>query len=418
MNRIEKLISEICPEGVPFVALGSIAQVANRGVDKVAKADEGEVFLLNFMDVYKNREITPNHLHAKTTANSNQIRDCDLRVGDIIITPTSETRDDLAHAAVVAMPLPKTVYSYHVMRIRILNQDLVDSKFLAYQFRSRHLQTQILSASNGITRFGLTKPKWESLLIQIPPLEIQKEIVRILDAFTELEAELEAEQEARKIQYEFYHKKLVGFGKSDEEVNWSTVQDVCADKFWLMPATPKFEINGEIPYVTSKNLSDGSIDFNSKKMISHESYRKISKNRTIAPGDILIGMIGTIGEVGYVQPKDLPFYGQNMYLLRLNPLVVDTNYFLQFINSAEVRHHFTSVKHNSSQGYLKAEHIENLRIPLPPLSEQKAIAKVLDTFKELTANLTYGLPAEISSRRKQYEYYLNRLLTFKELQTS
>ena len=150
-------------------------------------------------------------------------------------------------------------------------------------------------------------------------------------------------------------------------------------------------------------------------MISQESFKKISKNRKIQDDDVLIGMIGTIGEVARVKSDDLPFYGQNMYLLRLNQEVIDVNYFLQILNSNITRAYFAGIKHNSSQGYLKAEHVEELKIPVPSLVEQRRIAKILDNLKSLTNDISKGLPAEIKARRQQYEYYRSKLLTFKEL---
>jgi type I restriction enzyme S subunit len=107
-----------------------------------------------------------------------------------------------------------------------------------------------------------------------------------------------------------------------------------------------------------------------------------------------------------------------MYLLRLNLEIIDINYFLQILNSSKTRDYFSSVKHNSSQGYLKAEHVEELIIPVPPLEEQRRIASILDSLKSMTIDITIGLPAEIAARRTQYEYYRNKLLTFKELEVA
>jgi type I restriction enzyme S subunit len=254
--------------------------------------------------------------------------------------------------------------------------------------------------------------------IPIPPIEVQREIVSILDIFTGLEAELEAELEARRKQYEHYQFKLMWSDDSINSTEIKNVKDVCIERFWLMPATPKYIENGEIPYVTSKNLRNGEIDFTASKFISRDSFDEISKNRSIEVNDILIGMIGTIGEIGRVKESDPEFYGQNMYLLRLNQDQVNIDYFLQFINSDMVRSHFSSVKHNSSQGYLKAEHVEDLKIPMPPLAEQGRIAKILDEFKAISYDLTAGLPGEIAARRKQYEYYRDKLLTFKEFEVA
>lgn len=129
-------------------------------------------------------------------------------------------------------------------------------------------------------------------------------------------------------------------------------------------------------------------------------------------GDFLISMIGTIGEVAMVKEGDLDFYGQNMYLIRLNENLINSAYFLQFFDSPTMKNHFNSVKNNSGQGYLKANNIENIRVPLPSMAEQIRIAAILDKFEALTQSITEGLPREIELRGKQYEYYRDMLLGF------
>ena len=217
MSKIGQLIESHCPIGVPYVSLGELVEIANRGVNKVDTPGETKVHLLNYMDVYRNRELTQAVIAGITTASENQISQCDLRVGDILVTPTSETRDDLAHASVVVGEMPNTVYSYHVMRLRILDFENVEPKFLAYQFRSAALQSQIVASSNGITRFGLTKPKWGALKIQLPPKEIQLEVVRILETFRQLEVDLDTELNFRKSQHEYYRNKLLKFEELEVE---------------------------------------------------------------------------------------------------------------------------------------------------------------------------------------------------------
>lgn len=188
------------------------------------------------------------------------------------------------------------------------------------------------------------------------------------------------------------------------EVQWKTLGEIVTGKFWIMPATPNFDENGKIPYITSKNIKNGQINFEKVKMISNENYIQLSKNRPIITGDILISMIGTIGEVARVKNTDLDFYGQNMYLIRLNENLIKSDFFLHFFDSPNIKKYFNSVKNKSSQGYLKAKDIEGIEIPIPPLDIQEKIVEILDNFTELTAELT--------ARKKQYEYYRDELLTF------
>lgn len=241
-------------------------------------------------------------------------------------------------------------------------------------------------------------------------LAIQAEIVRILDKFTALTAELTAELNMRKKQYNYYRDQLLSF--KEGEVEWKTLEEVLVDKFWIMPATPKFDDNGEIPYVTSKNISGGNIDFERVKHISRDDFLRISKNRPILKGDFLISMIGTIGEIARVKCLDPDFYGQNMYLIRLNEELLHPRYFLHFFDSPRMKFYFKSVKNNSGQGYLKANNIDGLSIPLPSIDEQQKIAFILDKFDTLTNSINEGLPREIELRQKQYEYYRDLLFSF------
>jgi len=248
-------------------------------------------------------------------------------------------------------------------------------------------------------------------------LAIQAEIVRILDAFTAMTAELTAELNMRKKQYNYYRDQLLSFDLSADqagegEVEWKTLGDLTTDKFWIMPATPKFDENEDVPYITSKNIRGGDIFFDKVKFISRDDFNNLSRNRPILAGDFLISMIGTIGEIARVKKTDLDFYGQNMYLIRLDESLLHSGYFLHFFDSPKMKSHFNAVKNNSGQGYLKANNIDCISVPVPSLSEQKRIAAILDKFDALTNSITEGLPREIELRQKQYEYYRDLLLSF------
>lgn len=195
------------------------------------------------------------------------------------------------------------------------------------------------------------------------------------------------------------------------EVEWKTVKSLCNDNFWLMPATPEFDDNGNIPYITSKNIKGGKIDFQNTKYINEYVYQELSRTRCIIENDILISMIGTIGEAVIVKKEDLYFYGQNMYVLRLNNELVNHKFFLYYFTAPFILNSLLSKKNSSNQGYLKAGQIESLKIPIPPLSVQTEIVKILDALTTLTSELT----SELILRQKQYEYYREKLLSEEEL---
>ena len=187
-------------------------------------------------------------------------------------------------------------------------------------------------------------------------------------------------------------------------VEYLTTNDIKMESFWLMPSTPNYIEQG-VPYITSKNVRNGQIDFSNVNYISEEDFKTISSNRNVKNGDILITMIGTIGEVCIVN-TDVDFYGQNLYLVRLDNNKVLTKYYYYFITSKSVKNQLVTKKNASSQGYIKAGSIEKLLLPVPPLEVQREIVQILDKFTLLTDELT----DELTARKKQYEYYRNQLI--------
>jgi type I restriction enzyme S subunit len=394
LNQIAKLISAYCPNGVPTVRLDSIVQISNRGVNKVDTPGESEVFLLNYMDVYRNRELTGLQVTSKTTATSSQVIECDLQVGDIFITPTSETRDDIAHAAVVISPMLNTVYSYHLMRMRIFNLSEVEPKFLAYQFRSPKIQAQIVNASNGITRFGLTKPKWESLLIQLPPIKVQREIIRILDKFTELDAELVAELEVRELQIQHYARAMTEIFSKHElstlklsefaEIGTGSrnTQDAIEGAkypFYVRSQIPlsidQFEFDEQAVLTAGDGVGVGKVfHFANGKYALHQRAYRVKPDESI------------------VDPKFLYYYMKNNFGL--------------YLESTAVHASVTS---------LRRPMFEKFEVTFPSIASQRKIVYFLDLIEAFIGDQNIGLIGEINLRRKQYEYYRSKLLTFKEL---
>ena len=304
-------------------------------------------------------------------------------------------------------------YALHQRAYRIhITSDEVNPKFL-YYIMHNSFKKYILSKSVGATAISIRKPMLEKFEIPIPPLPVQTKIIKILDALTALTSELTSELTLRRKQYEYYREKLL----SEEELGkvgfeWKTVKSLCNDNFWLMPATPEFDDNGNIPYITSKNIKGGKIDFQNTKYINEYVYQELSRTRCIIENDILISMIGTIGEAVIVKKEDLYFYGQNMYVLRLNNELVNHKFFLYYFTAPFILNSLLSKKNSSNQGYLKAGQIESLKIPIPPLPVQTRIVKILDKFETLTNSITEGLPLAIEQSQKRYEYYRELLLNF------
>ena len=213
MSELEKLLEGVVVE---WKTLGEVIELSNIGVDKKSFEDEKKVKLLNFVDVFKNQYITNETPTMVVTASDKKINDCSIKKGDVFITPSSEKIDEIGFSAMAIEDFDNAVYSYHIMRLRVVDEGFLYPAYLNFLFSSSNVRKQIRLKSQGITRYGLTQPNWKKIQIPIPSLKIQKEIVRILDKFTELTTELTA----RKKQYSYYREQLLTFDES--EVEWKT----------------------------------------------------------------------------------------------------------------------------------------------------------------------------------------------------
>ena len=209
----------------------------------------------------------------------------------------------------------------------------------------------------------------KELEIRMYPRKKQDEIVRVLEQIDSLLEQRQNEILQMDILVKSRFVEMF-IGKGYEE---KSVRDVLDTAFWLMPATPKFVENGSIPYITSKNIKNRSIDFDNVKYITTEAYESISSNRPTQIGDILISMIGTLGQTAVIKDARR-FYGQNLYLLRLNASVINTVFFCEFFNSDRAQHKLQAKRNQSTQAYLKANHVEDLLLPLPPMEIQEQFA--------------------------------------------
>ena len=409
MSKLEEWIAELCPDGVEYKTLGTcVEKIQNI---KWADNKESEYRYIDLTSVDREKQqITETQFINSENAPSRaqQI----VHTGDVLF---GTTRPLLKRYCFIGDEYDGQICSTGLCVLRG-KTDIVLQKWIFHQIASSDFFKHVEKYQKGASYPAISDIDVKSFEIPVPPLPVQHEIVRILDNFTELTAELTAELTteltARKKQYEYYQDLLLTANKRAAVI--LQIKDITNNRFWIMPSTPKFVAEKCVPYITSKNIKNGNIDFENIKYVTIEDYKQISNNREIIQRDILISMIGTLGEMAIVNSNDLPFYGQNMYLLRLNEGIVIPRYFYHFFDTENMKTHFNKIKNASSQGYLKANHIEDIKIPVPPLAEQERIVAILDRFDALCNDLSRGLPAEIEARRQQYEYYRDKLLTFKE----
>jgi type I restriction enzyme S subunit len=388
-SKIEKLVAELCPEGVEFKELGDCL-IKNTGGGTPSRSNssywDGDIPWASVGDL----SITGNYIQTTramiTTEGLKNSSSNIIPCGDVIV-------------AVKISPGKMKIAATDIA----INQDLrgltlksfIDSSFLTYYF-----QTVSIVAHGTIVK-GMTKNMLERVKIPIPPLAIQQEIVKILDTFTTLEAELEAELEARKKQYEYYRDELLTFG---DEIQLMTLGDI--GKVSMCKRIFKNETSsiGQIPF-----YKIGTFGKKPNAYISEQIFNEY-RNKFSFPqkGDVLLSASGTIGRRVVYDGDPAYFQDSNIIWLEHDESKV-LNKFLY--------HFYAIVKWQTEGGTIQRLYNNNLRkikIKVPPLAEQERIVAILDKFDALANDISIGLPAELNARRKQYEYYRDRLLTFQE----
>lgn len=244
--------------------------------------------------------------------------------------------------------------------------------------------------------------------IALPPLPIQQKIAEILDKFAELEAELEA----RRKQYEYYREKLLTFSKDDENVKWYTLGEI--GKMIRGNGIQKKDFTetgigcihyGQI-YTRYGTFADKTISF-----ISEEQAERCKK---ASYGDLIIATTSENVEdvckaVGWIGKKEIAISG-DAYVFKHNQ---DPRYIAYLFQTQQFLNYKKKYATGTKVIRVSGENMLKFSFGFPPLSEQRRIADILDKFETLTTSLQDGLPAEIAAHRKQYEYYREQLLSFK-----
>ena len=278
-------------------------------------------------------------------------------------------------------------------------------KFLFYFLKENQSYIHGLASGGGVP--NVYGHDLAGLRIPMPPIEIQHAIVKILDTFLALEAELEAELEVRKIQYEHYRALLLSFhSAAPDEVSWIPMGEVCEYRKERSKSSA-----GNFLYVGVEDL------LQERRGVSDQARFVSSTGHDIfMPGDVILGNIRpylkkvwhanvegrTNGDVLVVTPK------------RDAVAELDSTYLYFLLSSDDFFSYCVQTSKGAKMPRGDKQAILRYEIPVPSIEVQRSIVKILSAFELLTQDLDSGLPAELAMRRKQYEYYRNKLLTFKE----
>lgn len=390
MKNLETLIQELCPDGVEFVKLGDVLDYEqptkyivkckdyqNEGMPVLTA---GQTFILGYTD------------------ETNGIFEASKENPVIIF-------DDFT-TSFHWVDFNFKVKSSAMKMLRVSCEREVSFRFVYYAMKCIKYQT-LEHSRQWIS-------KYSQIEIPLPPIEVQTEIVRILDKFTSLEAELEAELKAeldsRKRQYEYYRDKLLSFENvGGQEVEWKKMSEVCKNICsGGTPLTSKAEYyDGNIPWLRTQEVDYCEI---------HSTLRNItqlgldnSSAKMIPANCVIVAMYGATA--AKVAINKIPLCtNQACCNLEIDEKQALVRYVYQWICK---QYEVLKAMGEGSQYNINAKKVKDFEIPIPSLEEQNRIVSILDRFESLTTSLQSGFPAEIAARRQQYEYYRDKLLTFK-----
>mgnify|MGYP004659225699 FL=1 len=407
MSKIEELIKKLCPNGVEYKTLGELGRFYG-GITGKSKEDfkDGNAKFITYKNVYENISLKLDvEDKVKISEKENQRT---LEYGDIIFTGSSETPNECGLSSVVTEKVEEKLYlNSFCFFFRMNNKEILNPDFAKHLFRSSNLRYQIGKTASGVTRFNVSKKAMEKVRIPVPPLEVQCEIVHILDDFTLLSAELSAELKARQKQYEYYNCNLLKF----ENIPYYTLEELC-DIVDYRGKTPK-KTNEGIFLVTAKNIRKGYIDYEkSQEFISEQDYAEVMRRGMPKVGDVLITTEAPCGNVAQVDDENIAL-AQRVIKYRPKDNRLDSTFLKYILLGEEFQTKLNGKATGGTVKGIKGSILHKLTIPLPSIEEQRKIVKILDRFNKLCNDISEGLPAEINARQKQYEYYRDKILTFK-----
>lgn len=364
-NYIDRLVAELCPDGVEY-----------RPLESLGKRNKGTAITASKM-----RSLEPGNKDLRIFAAGSTFVDTD--------SSNIPAKDILHGPAIIVKSRGYIGFEYYEksfthkneMWSYTLDSNIVNQKFIYYYLLTQAYYLQELARSKSVKLPQLSVKDTDSLEVPVPPLEIQEAIVEILDKFTNLEAELEAELEARTLQYEYYRDSLfealdcprVPLDSFAKIKNGKTYKDFGA---------------GNIPVYGSGGIMT---------YVDRSSYDKPT---------VLIPRKGSLGNLFYLEE---PFWNvDTIFYTEIDEEQVIPKFLYYFLKTA----HLEDLNTAGGVPSLTQKVLNKVLIPVPSLEEQQRIVDILDRFDALTSSLSEGLPAELAARRSQYEYYRDQLLTF------
>ena len=399
MSRLEELLQTLCPEGVEYRHMWELT-TWDKKFNGVAKHKQPSVikyhyYLANELKNLATEEGTVKLLSTSTT--------------DLGVTTEEIVGRHLSEGEVVAIPWGGNPQVQYYKGKFVTSDNRIATSNDKYRLSNKFLYYWMLNNLPIIDSFyrgsGIKHPSMAKVLdfkVPVAPLPVQDEIVRILDTFTALETELEAELAARTKQYDHYRNELLSFD-SKSKIMENLLGDFCPDGVEYKKLGDYAPPTRGVRVVKSQLSSEGRFPVYQNSMTPLGFFED-----TNCPAETaFLISAGAAGEVGY---SDVDFWAADDCFYFTCPDQLLSRFLYHFLKSQQ--DFLLSRVRRASVPRLARSVVEGIKIPIPSLPMQEKIVSILDRFDTLVNDLKSGLPAEIVLRRKQYEYYRDKLLTF------
>ena len=387
MSRIDELMDTLCPEGVPHEPMGEVGEfIRGSGLQKKDLRGEGTP-AIHYGQVHTHYGIWSTETISFVDGDFGR-RLRHAQPGDVILATTSE--DDEAVGKATAWLGEESVA---VSGDAFIYRHSLDPKYVSYFLHGRSFQDQKARYITGAKVRRISGTSLAKIHIPVPPLEVQQEIVRILDQFTQLEAELEAELEARQKQYAHYRSSLVS------NVGAKSNVELLGDVFHMRAGV----------HIRASEISDVPTKEKPYPCFGGNGLRGYVSDYNYDEDILLVGRQGAL--CGNVHRASGKVYATEHAVVVMPRRTLDLRWAFHKLVEMDLNQYKTK----SAQPGLAVNRLRTIPINVPALDKQATSGTILDKFDALVNDLSSGLPAEIAARRKQYEYYRDALLSFREI---
>ena len=433
MSKLQELIDHLCPNGVEFKPLGEVCDFVNGFAFKSNLFRSKGERIIRITNITGSNVDVMDSKYFELNDYSTDLSKYRVQKGNILIAMSGATTGKIGC-------YNSNENSYINQRVGMFKpHDELSERFL-FHFLST-ITTELYILAGGGAQPNLSSNQLMSdVRIPIPPIEVQDEIVKILDRFADYAAELQAELQARRLQYEYYRNLLLTFNPSaygcetddaqkisviargghSYEIQWKTMGEI-GKFFGGLTGKSKADFsNGNARFISYMNVySNIALDQSANEFVS---ILPDEKQNVLQYGDALFtGSSETPNECGMssvvtTEPKEPLYLNSFSFGFRLDNISTYHPDFLKhLLRSTAIRDQIAKTANGVTRFNVSKALFAKIILPIPPIELQVKIASILDRFETLVNDLSKGLPAEIEAVKARYEYYRNKLLTFNPL---